>query len=258
MEANQLVLRIGYDGGFVPPGYLLTRLPQVSVYGDGRVITEGPVIEIYPGPALPNLLVSRVSEAGLQAILAAAADAGLLGPDRHYDFVGVADAATTTFVLVANGAAHTTTAYALGIGGDHPAGMPAGDTTAREALAGFQAKLSDLPSLVGADVLSAEQPYAFEQLRVFVAPAEPTSSDGQVQPTVVEWPLPEPLATAGTAIDGFGGVGMRCSVVAGDDLATLRPVLEAANQLTYVRSAGATYGIQLRPLLPDEAGCPAT
>jgi len=136
--------------------------------------------------------------------------------------------------------------------------MPASDAAARKALADFQTRMADLRSWLGADVLSAEQPYAFEQLRVFATPAEPTSPDGQVQPTVVDWPLREPLATAATPLDGFGGVGMRCEVVAGDDLATRRPVLEAANQLTYVRSAGATYGIQLRPLLPDEAGCPAT
>ena len=256
--ANELVLRIGYDGGFVAPGYLLTRLPQVSVYGDGRVVTEGPVIEIYPGPALPNLLVSRLSEAGLQAMLAAAADAGLLGRDRHYDYVGIADAPTTTFVVITDGATHTTTAYALGIGEDRPDGMPASDAAARNALAGFQAKMADLRSWLGAEVLSGEQPYAFEQLRVFATPAEPTSPDGQVQPTVVDWPLLEPLATAGTPLEGFGGVGMRCSVVAGDELATLRPVLEAANQLTFVRSGGATYSIALRPLLPDESGCPTT
>jgi len=132
--ASELVLRIGYDGGFVAPGYFLTRLPQVSVYGDGRVVTEGPVIEIYPGPALPNLLVSRVSEAGLQAMLAAAADAGLLGQDRHHDCVGIADAPTTTFVVSADGATHRTTAYALGIGEDHPDGMSPGDAAARKAL----------------------------------------------------------------------------------------------------------------------------
>jgi hypothetical protein len=82
--ADDLVLRMEIGGGLVAPGWILSQLPLVSVYGDGRVITQGPQIEIYPGPALPNLLVSRVSEDGLQQILAAARDAGLVGPDASY------------------------------------------------------------------------------------------------------------------------------------------------------------------------------
>ena len=52
--ADRLTLRIAADGGFVAPGYILTRLPQFALYGDGRVIVGGPVIEIYPSPLLPN------------------------------------------------------------------------------------------------------------------------------------------------------------------------------------------------------------
>ena len=56
-------------GGFVAPSYSLKPVPAFSLYGDGRLIIEGPQIEIYPGPALPNLLVTRISEDGVQAIL---------------------------------------------------------------------------------------------------------------------------------------------------------------------------------------------
>jgi hypothetical protein len=50
-----LVLRAEYTGGFISPSVLVGRLPIVSVYADGRVITEGPVEAIFPGPALPNV-----------------------------------------------------------------------------------------------------------------------------------------------------------------------------------------------------------
>jgi hypothetical protein len=50
--------------------------------------------------------------------------------------------------------------------------------------------------------------------------------------------------------------GTRCGVVSGGELATLLPALQAANQLTYWRSDGVTYQLTLRPLLPDESGCP--
>jgi hypothetical protein len=256
--AAEIVVRIGYDGGFVAPGFFLTWLPSVSVYGDGTVITQGPVREIYPGPALPNLRVSRVSEAGLQEILAAAAGAGLLGGDRHFGYDMIADAPTATFTVVANGATHETTAYALGIGDDRPEGMSAGDAAARKALIAFETKLADLPSWLGSEVVAADRPYDFDAIRVFTTPGDPTALDAGVEPSVVDWPLTEPLATAGIPLDGIGREGTRCLLLEGDDLATVRPVLETANQLTFVRSGGVTYSLGLRPLLPDDAGCPST
>jgi hypothetical protein len=256
--ATEVVVRIGYDGGFVAPGFFLTWLPSVTVYGDGTVITQGPVAEIYPGPALPNLRVSRVSEAGLQEILAAAAGAGLLGADRHYGYDMIADAPTATFTVVANGATHETTAYALGIGDDRPEGMSAEDAAARKALTSFEAKLADLPSWLGSEVVAADRSYGFDAIRVFTTPGDATALDPGVEPSVVDWPLAEPLATAGIPLDGIGREGSRCLLLEGDDLATARPMLETATELTFVRSGGATYSLGLRPLLPDEAGCPTT
>jgi hypothetical protein len=244
-------------GGLVPPGFFLTHLPSVSVYGDGRVVTQGPQIEIYPGPALPNLLVTRVSEAGLQRILAAARDAGLLGADATYPYPGIMDAPTTTFVVGADGATHTTAAYALGIGED-AVGITPAEAAARAGLVAFSGLLGDLTSWLGADVVAAEAPFAFETVRVLVTPAEPTSADAGIAPTVVDWPLAEPLATSGLPLEGAGQPGTRCLVVTGDDLATVRPLLQAASQLTYLRSAGSTWSMSLRPLLPDEVGCPQT
>jgi len=255
--ATDLVLRIDTGGGLVPVGYFLTHLPAVSVYGDGRVITQGPQIEIYPGPALPNLLVSRVSEAGLQAILGAARDAGLLGPDASYPYPGIMDAPTTTFVVGADGATHTTSAYALGIGQD-AVGITPQEAAARARLAAFSGQLSDLPGWLGSDVVAAEAPFAFDAIRMLVTPGEPTATDAGITPSVVDWPLAQPLDTSGIPLEGVGQPGTRCVIVTGDDLATVRPILDAADQLTYLRSAGSTWAMSLRPLLPDEVGCPTT
>jgi len=113
---DDLVLRIDTSGGFVAVQSSLRSIPQISIYGDGRMIVQGPQIEIYPGPALPNLQVSQLSEADLQVILAAARDAGLLGADADYPYPCVADLPTTTFTVNAGGSTHTVTAYALGFG----------------------------------------------------------------------------------------------------------------------------------------------
>jgi hypothetical protein len=53
-----VVLRIEQSGGFVAVQYNLTRMPMLTLYGDGLYLTPGPQIEIYPGPALPALASS--------------------------------------------------------------------------------------------------------------------------------------------------------------------------------------------------------
>src|SRR5207244_9333185 len=66
---DALILRIATEGGFLPPGATFSQVPGLSVYGDGRIIEPGAVAAVFPGPVLPPLLVRRLSEAGIQAIL---------------------------------------------------------------------------------------------------------------------------------------------------------------------------------------------
>ncbi len=253
--ADELVLRVEVGGGLVAPGWILSEMPTISIYGDGRVITRGPQIEIYPGPALPNLLVSRVSEDGLQRILAAASEAGIVGRDASYPYPLIADAPTTTFVVDAGGTTSTVSAYALGLGEDTSVLSPE-DAAARADLADFAARLGDLPGWLGRDGASAEAPYDFDAIRIYAQQATPAAQDPEPSPTIADWPLATPLAAFGEPFRATTEPAMRCGVVEGDDLATIRPALESANQLTYWRSGGETWSLILRPLLPDEAGCP--
>jgi gas vesicle protein len=59
------VVKIEQVGGFIAPWVTLGRYPTVVLYADGRLIMEGPQIEIYPGPALPNLQVTQLTPADL-------------------------------------------------------------------------------------------------------------------------------------------------------------------------------------------------
>ncbi len=90
--ADEVVLRVAYEGGFVPYEYTLSSVPSWSLFGDGTLIVQGPQIEIYPGPALPNLVAIPISEEGVQAILEAARDAGLMDGDATYGNDCIADA----------------------------------------------------------------------------------------------------------------------------------------------------------------------
>ena len=78
--------------------------PQMSIYGDGTVITQGPQIAIYPGPVVPNLLVRKLDEAGhARRCSQTAVDAGLVGPAPDYGQPPIADVPDTVVTINVNG-----------------------------------------------------------------------------------------------------------------------------------------------------------
>lgn len=253
---DALVLRITLDGGFVPPNVHLTTLPIIAIYGDGRVIVQGAQIMIYPGPLMPSLNVRTITEEGLQKVLAAAAEAGLLGPDKHYDDGGtIADAATTTFVLNAGGRTHTISAYALFEQENPGPNLSREDAAARELLREFLAKVTNLPELAGESELTEERPYLPSAARVFISDDAPMVDEHNPAQDPIAWPLNTPLATFGSAVGLGSPFELRCGVVEGAELDTLLPLLQEANTLTPWTSEGESYSLIVRPLLPDETGC---
>ena len=99
--------------------------------------------------------------------------------------------------------------------------------------------------------MGTESPFPFEGVRVYVEPGP--ARDLGLQEPPLDWPLATPLATFGSPV--ADRQGLRYATVEGAELATLRPLLAQANQLTPWRSAGAEYALVVRPLLPDESGC---
>jgi hypothetical protein len=250
-DANDLILGVAYEGGFVAYEYTLGTTPFWSLFGDGTLIVPGPQIEIYPGPALPNLTATPVSEDGVQAILQAARDAGLMDGDANYGDMCIADAANTVFTTTADGSTSVVSAYALDVG--EPTGTCGGgkDAEARAKLVAFQAKLTDLASWLPAGSLGTEAPYDPTEMRVYVLPYQ---GDPELPQDPIAWPL-------ATSLDGFGEAvanapsETRCGVVTGEDLTTLLAAAQDANALTPWTSGGTEYHLIFRPLLPDEHTC---
>ena len=250
-SSSDLVLRLRYVGGFVAPAAHLVDLPVISVYGDGTVIVPGPQIAIFPGPALPNLQRATITPTGMQVLLEAARDAGLLGPDAHYDLGGIMDASSAEFKLNADGRLHTVSAYALMESNGAPQGSDAAVAEARAKLARFQAQLGSLEGLLGGE-LGGWSAYEAERVQLLVSAGAPDNQGLAQQP--IAWPLSTPLATFGEALpDLFQG--QRCGVVEGGDVDLLMPLLQKANALTPWTDDDAAYGMIVRPLLPGEAGC---
>jgi hypothetical protein len=248
----QLVLRVASEGGFVAPSSTLSAIPPVSLYRDGTIITPGPQVAIYPGPALPAIQQRHLSEEGVQAIVHAALEASL---DHGRDMteqgtVGIADAATTVLMLDASGVRHTTRVYALGETGGRPPGMSQQEFLARAGLQTLVSKLERLDAWLPSGSITEATAYEATSARLFVSDYR---GDPSLPQRAVPWPLAQPLGSSRRAT-WPGGYG--CLDVAGADWAdTVMPAAGSTNQLTPWLSGGRRWSIVFRPLLPDEGGC---
>ena len=259
VDPDSPLLQIDLGGGFVMVGYDFSTVPQLTVYADGRVIVTGPQIEIFPAPALPNLQVEQLSEADVEALIAAAFDAGLLGEIPDYGEPLITDVPTTFVTLTVDGHQYVHAAYALGIGegeamaGDDdltPAdlGITEEQLAARIALSTFIADANELVGSAGDGEF-----YEITAFGIFAMPATNVDEgleDTEPEVQVLPWPLDLALADA-----------TECTLVDGADAQVLLETLAGANQATQFEQdgaayqAGATYQVFFRPLLPHESGC---
>lgn len=251
-DPDRIVFRVDWEGGFVAPGTLLGQLPVIVVYADGRVITQGPQIEIYPGPMMPSLEQRTLSASALARLIDLAREKDLLRT-VHYGHPGIADATDTVLTVNLDGRTWRVSAYALAEAGvDDGGGML--DEAAVKGRANLRSFIEMLTGLPDADFVDQARPHVITGLRVYAGPAivVPDSELPGEQPAI-DWPLGD-LATAGTVVPD-GGMGLRCQALAGDDLGAVLPVLEGANTLSTFRSGGQLYSLIVRPLLPGETGC---
>jgi hypothetical protein len=246
--ASDVVIRIATGGGFVPLEYNYTMIPELTIYGDGRVIMTGPTTLEYPGKALPNLQTTVVSEEVLQAMLAAAKEAKLFQNGVDYGTPGVTDVGTTTITINADNTTYTAQIYALGF--EEGGNLTMEQQTARAAISALNGKLND-PSAFGQQEPVWES-YDFTALKVFCRAVDTTASTDptDIQPNHLPWPLAD-LATSGKEV--ANGQGLLEVIVSGEDLATIKPLLAQATQITLWKSGAVDYNLYLRPLLPDEA-----
>jgi hypothetical protein len=240
-SSDSAVVRIEQTGGMMPPWITVNAYPSVVIYEDGRLIRSGPVDAMYPGPALPNLLLTQLTPAGMEQVMEWASEVGLDGPDAQ---VGqpFPDGGVVVFTIVRPTGTHVTT---LAQGTE--------DDARTSALLQFQGVLLDIRAWLEPDQVSGDdQPYEWDRLQLLASPFDVANAADPQLVTLRDWPLDD-LSLIGRPL---GDAMYRCFVLRGSDLDGMRPEFQTATQLTYWRSADATYQLDLRPLLPDEEGCP--
>jgi hypothetical protein len=245
---DDIVLRVDIVDGFIPREYLVTRLPIITVYGDGRAITQGPMIDIYPSPALPNVLVQTISPAGINALVRLALDRGV-GNEVAMPEPIVYDAPSTRFTVLTDVGPRVTNANAL----DHPdegGGLNAAQRSARQALRDLLDDLTDLSKTLGPDAVDEQKQYQPEVLAA--VSREWTAAESPNVPVQPERTWPGPTLPGGP-VGTIPGIG--CVTVTGDDMATVLDAAKTATVLTPWTSDGGKWLVGFRPLLPEETSC---
>jgi hypothetical protein len=238
------VVRVETRGGFAAEAPQRGGLPQVSVFGDGRVITVGPTTLEYPGPALPNLQELRLTADGLARIVAAARDAGLVDdPLPDYGDAGITDQATTTVTVTADGTTRRVDVYAL----DFTDGLTLEQIANRERLRRFIEVSGDPAALSDVVVPGSARRYDPHAVAVL---SRPFLLD--VETRRRDWPLGD-LAEHGRPYRG--DTDTRCAVYTGDDRDALLAAAHDARENDRWISGDESYQLTFRPLLPDERGC---
>jgi hypothetical protein len=235
--ADDVVLKLSYEGGFVPVGVAFVNTPSLLVSGDGRVFTQGTVPAIFPGPLLPTVLARTITEDGVQVLLGIVRDAGLLAePPDYTGGDNVADAPNTVLTINADGGSFVHSAYALGI--DSP------ESPARQKLLDATTALSDIEKAAGAANLGPDESFVSAAYRFqarVVDPTELTSQDPA--PTTVDWP-----ATAGVSLAD----ATTCARV---DAAAVGSLFIDAKQNTYFKDGDVVYQLAVAGVLPGDPAC---
>ena len=236
---DALVLQVVRAGGFLPAGAAFRSVPSVSVYGDGRVVSEGPQIEIWPPPALPSVQVGRLPSQEVSRLV----DAGraVVDADEDYGRPPVADAPTTAVVLQDGGQRAVAAAVALEeLSGElappDGGGLTAEQRAARERLSAYVRQVQDAASAVEA------RAYEGEGLAVLAEPYGDGAPAAEPPPSELAWP--GPALAPGT-----------CTVVAGAQAAEVHDAAASASVETRWTVDGQVLRLAFRPLLPHERTC---
>jgi hypothetical protein len=236
--AEDVVLKLSYEGGFVPAGFAFVNTPSLVVSGDGRVFTQGAVPAIFPGPLLPAVLVRTITEDGIQAVLGVVNDAGLLAePPDYAGGDNVADAPNTVLTISVDSGSFVHSAYALGI--DSP------ESPARQNLLDVTTKLGDIEQAAGAaNNLGPDQPFVPTTYRFQASVVDPTELTSQdPAPTIVDWP-----ATAGVSLAD-------ATTCARLEAGAVGSLFLDAKQNTYFKDGDVVYQLSVAGVLPGDPAC---
>jgi hypothetical protein len=243
LDPDSAILQMRSEGGFTTPEANLGRGPTFTLTADRRLIFEGPVIAIYPGPLLPNYQVARLSETQVDEILALVDRIGLPDMEHETDDSAaskVADATTEVVTYWDDNGVHQYSVYGLGIDPDrsNPATAATFELVETLATAGFEGET---------------ETYQPDRVRIIagVAVVAPDPEFEDVRP----WPLEGEDPTLWTELQ----LGFTCTVLGPEVLELFAEATQVTQWLHPVETMDAPpFTLLVRPLHPGEPDCPTT
>ena len=247
------VLRVERYGGLMAPGANLMAFPVVSVYADGRVVTQGPVPAIYPGAALPNLQMQQISPDAVRTLVEKSVAAGVR-TGATFGRPQVADAPTTRITVIDGGRPQTVEVAALNETSPGDSALTPAQKADRAKLATLVQQLTNLPGTLGPAQVGPAAPYTPTAIAALATPWNPGTQSGPnagvEAPKAQDWPGP---ALPGEKINAAGTVG--CVIVTGAKLPAVLEAAKTAKTITPWTSGARQWTVMFRVLLPDEADC---
>ena len=236
-DPDVFFLEIWEGPGFVPIEYRLGRPPRYALTVGGDFFYEGPTIEIFPGPLLPNIQRGQLTDEDLSSVIERAAATGIstIGEENiQQPTTGpfIADAPTYEILLRDRRGSHLLRIEALG---------SEAHTDPRVASVKELMQRLDL-----ATAETAAETYDGERLQVY-ASATPMRPD----PSLLDerpWPLPDPPPA--DDVEGF-----ECRVYEGQVAADLLEIFADATHRTRWEFQGTLRQLLARSLLPREEPC---
>ena len=247
--ATDVVLRVEWGGGFVPPNTIVTDMPQFTLYGDGTAVFL-PLPNVngtnFDAPK-PALLTGHMSEASMQELLDYSLnEGGLSNAQANYDFPGVADAGSTTFTINAGGVDKTVSVYALVEGSGGP------DQADRDKLMVLQQRLTNFETDArngATDAVASYDPAAYKVVLFDGMGGGP--ADG-IQP--IDWPWTDVQPSDFVKPDESSWAMLSMSR---DQVAKLTTVPNGGQLSIWVKTPdGTLVNLALRPWLPEELAAP--
>jgi hypothetical protein len=237
--SSDAIIRMGYGGGLPPPVVMPDELPDLVVYGDGRVL----VADQTASYATPAMLEGRLDEPAIQRMLHAVE--GTCGLERDWTLdADVYDVGGFWVETTTDAGTHRTLATGLGFD-DIAESIPDEQEEQRAALMELDTELRTIAEEAGL------VPLVPEELGVFLEPIEGAPEGMAAAP----WPLQEDLATLGAPHPEVTTV--RCGTVDGDDatavIAALQP--DAGGTVPALEDDGVLFRVSTRPMLPGETDC---
>ncbi|MEZ5381919.1 MAG: hypothetical protein R2754_09005 [Microthrixaceae bacterium] len=245
LPADQVVWQVDTGGGFVPYAFVANDVPEVTIYGDGRVFlalaqraTDAPVGPV-PPPA--QMVTGEIASNDLSDFLDEVAASGAIGDGVDYGTPQITDMPGTTVRFAPSGRTSEVNVYALGEGFDD--GLTGSQQRARRTLAG----LIERSRRLAGDT----SPWVPERVEAIDIEPQATPDPGGA---TTDWPGPAFIDLFGTINPGNPAVGPRCAEVTGDSAAQ---VFDAALDagVPFVDSKGDVRQVVVAALLPGEEPC---